>query len=187
MSAFNVFVPYELHFEVKKQNSGTIEIHINEKKTTLGPIFLNDCFNTTFVSEGILQINIQPFWIFISDEPNVTLMQISAYEQTNPEPIRGQFDCFQWFRPLSYAFEFNYGEEIQITRQSPIYQVKFFHPAESKFSLSECVLTPQIEEHVKGSLLQNFNHLTKWKKVFDFAGKRRPKSVLRFKENAWEI
>lgn len=186
-SSFDVCVPYDLSFEVKKQRSGAIEIHINQEKTTVGNKFLNDCFETSLVEEGIIQVNIHPFWVFISDEPNVIVSQLSAYRQTNPEPIRGQFDCYQWFRPMSYAFEFDFNQEIRISRQSPIYQVKFYHPTESNFSLSECILTPDIEKHIQGYSLQNFNQLTRWKKVFEFAGKRRPKSLLRFQDNSQEI
>lgn len=186
-SAFDIYVPYDLCFALRKAPNGDLGISINHERTTLGNEGLRHCFELGDANDGIVQINSHAFWTFISDEPNVQVLQLPSAGQTNPEPIRGQFDCYKWFRPITYSFYVPFNEEVFISSTSPIFQVKFFHPTESRFMLRECELTPAIEQQMKGSGLRGYNKKTKWRNVLDFAGSRRPKKVLKFMETAQEV
>lgn len=186
-SAFDFYVPYNLTFTVNRVDSGQFGISIDHQKTTIGEQWLRSSFELSFADEGTIQLGVHPFWMFISDEPGVVVTQLSAHNQTNPSPIRGQFNCYDWFRPLTYAFEFESGKEINITNDSPIFQVKFYHPNETNFVLQECEMTPEIARMASGSSLRSFNRKTKWNKVFAFAGQRRPKNVLQFPEGGYVV
>lgn len=186
-SAFDVYVPYDLCFSLIKSPEGNVGLSLNNEKTTLGEHGLKHCFELAEMHDGIVQINSHPFWTFISDDPNVRVVQLPSYGQTNPEPIRGEFDCYKWFRPITYAIKVEFDEEVFISSTSPIFQVKFFHPSETRFTLRECELTEEVKLHMKGAGLRGYNKKTKWHNVFDFAGKRRPKKVLQFTEWSQEI
>ena len=183
-SAFDIYVPYNMTFVITRNNDIHLGVSIDHQKTTVEERWLRSCFEMSFADEGTVQLGIHPFWMFISDEPDVIVTQLPAHNQTNPHPIRGQFNCYNWFRPITYAFEFESGKEINITSDSPIFQVKFYHPTESNFVLQECEMTPNIAKIADGSGLRSFNRKTKWNKVFEFSGQRRPKKVLQFSERA---
>lgn len=179
-SAFNVHVPYDFSFTVTKKENGDPLINCNPSETTLNPSFINNAVQLHHARSGVLQITVHPFWVFISDTPDVYVEQTSAFGQTNPEPIRGKFDCYKWIRPLSYGITFKYDEPVKIKRGSPIFQVKFHHPKENKFSLHECEATPEIKKFLMASQLRGFNRATKWTSVFDFTGRRRPRNLVHF-------
>lgn len=187
LSAFNVHVPYDFSFTLSRRDNGEVSVHYHSEKTTLSAEYLHRSLQLTHATNGVIQVLIHPFWTFISDTPEVYVEQTSAYEQTNPEPIRGKFDCFKWIRPLSYGIKVEFDKEVVITKDSPIYQVKFHHPREKRFVLKECVITPEIINQLAGSSLRSMNKSTNWSKIFEFSGRRRPKSLVRFSENGNEV
>jgi hypothetical protein len=186
-SAFDFYVPYDLVFTVIRHDDGRFGISIDNQKTSVDERWLRSAFELTFAEEGTVQLGVHPFWMFVSDEPGVVLTQLPAHNQSNPHPIRGQFDCYRWFRPITYAFEFESGRPIEINSNSPIFQVKFYHPTETKFILQECEMTPDIARISQGSSLRNFNRKTNWKSVFLFSENRRPKKLLKFSDKGFSV
>lgn len=180
-SAFNISLPYDLAFTIERDAVGNPIMIPDMSKTTLAePIARQALDLLTDVEGQTAQLTVSPNWVFISDTPGVILTLTSAYDQTNPPPIRGQFNIYNWFRPISYAFTYRFGEPMFIQRNSPIYQVKFYHPTESRFVVSECLITKSIEDHHRGQFMRRINSLTNWTQVFQFAKNRRPKKVLQF-------
>ena len=181
-SAFNVSVPYDFVFSVERGPHGTSQVNVDYEKTTVNEKIAQHLIDLTDAENGTIQINVHPFWIFISDEPNVLMTVLSAHNQINPHPIRGQFNIYNWFRPVSYAINFQYGETISIHRNSPIYQVKFYHPKETRFTLHECLVTPEIFEHQTGQFMRGLTKHVNWNRVFNYSSMRRPRHVLKFKK-----
>lgn len=183
-SAFDFYVPYDLCFTVNELPGGDFSVSVNNTLTTLSPQWLRNAFDLTFAPDGIVQVSTHASWCFISDDPSVIVTQLPADRQTNPHPIRGQFDCYNWCRPLTYAFKFSPGDEIFISSGSPIFQAKFYHPTEHRFTLQECEFTDVIRKMRLGAELRDFNRKTDWRKVFAFAKTRRPKKVIEFIKEA---
>lgn len=180
-SAFNVSLPYDLAFTIQQDGFGKPMMIPDMSRTTLAePIAVQALDIMTDIEGKTAQLTVSPNWVFISDTPGVLLTLTSAYGQTNPPPIRGQFDIYNWFRPVSYAFTYEYGVPMFIQRNTPIYQVKFYHPKETRFTVSECLITKEIEDHQRGQFMRRINSLTNWPQVFEFAKTRRPKKVLKF-------
>lgn len=186
MSSFSIGIPYDLTFCIRKGADGNHFVEYNDKETTLPKEVLPEVLNLDDIQDGVVQLVIQPFWMFISDTPDVTMTVQPAIGQTNPEPFRGQMNIYNWFRPTSYAFKVKINEWVQIRKDSPIFSVKFYHPEETHFVLGEIVKTQEITNRGQFSYVHNFlggQTFAKWKEIFKFAGKRRPKRVLNFIED----
>jgi hypothetical protein len=182
-SAFNVHVPYDFAFTVVKDVVGNRQVVVDYERTTINERIAHQVVDLSDADHGTIQINVHPFWVFISDEPGVVMSVGAAHNQTNPHPIRGQFNIFQWFRPVSYAIDFEYGKQIVIEKNKPIYQVKFWHPKEKNFSLEECTVTPEVFEHHSGQYIRSIIKYSGWDRIFKYAEKRRPAKVLKFRND----
>ena len=181
-SAFNIHVPYDLRFRVKKAANGDQSFVEFDRSftTSMGDFAFHNGISIEDIDDGVLQLSMHPFFMFISDDPNVSVTVLSAQGQLNPEPIRGQFNIYNWFRGTGYAFKATYDTWYTITKDSPIYQVKFYHPTETNFVVSECIKTPFIMSRETGQHLHGLIGKQKWSQIFDFNKNRRPKKVLQF-------
>jgi hypothetical protein len=186
LSAFNVGIAYDMKFRVRQTENKQHFVEYDRKETTLPEPSLPNAVSLEDFEEGIIQLPLIPFWMFISDEPGVVMTVQAAQGQTNPEPIRGQLNIYDWIRPSSYAFRATLDEWVTIKKSSPIYQVKFFHPNETYFTLSECEKTDDIfrlEQYKNIHSVVGSNSLSKWKEIWEFNRKRRPKKLLNFLED----
>lgn len=179
-SAFNIHIPYDLAFRIRKTPSNEVFVEFDRKNTSLPENALGSCIVPNDIDDGVIQLSIHPFWIFISDTPDVIMTVQGAQQQTNPDPIRGQFNIYNWFRGTSYAFKAEVDQEITISKDSPIYQVKFYHPTETNFTVSECYKNDFITARESGQHLHGMIGKMRWSNVFDFNKKRRPAKVLNF-------
>jgi len=180
LSAFNISVNYDLRFRVVQDDHGHMYVEFDEENCSLPSASLGRVLNTADIEHGIVQLGLLPFWIFISDDPDVVMTVQSAQGQTNPEPIRGQFNIYEWFRGTSYAFRVEFNQWVRISQDSPIYQVKFYHPSETRFSVGEIEKTPLISERERYGQLHVITGPQRWKEVWAFNRRRRPKHVLNF-------
>ena len=185
MSAFNIGIGFDARFRVRMSADKQYFVEFDPSHTTLPEEALGHAFSLEDFDDGIIQLGLFPHWIFISDDPNVLMTVQSAQKQTNPQPIRGQLDIYNWIRPTSYAFTAEVDQWVTLSKDSPIFQVKFYHPTENHFVVAECMKTPEIVKReqyrqlfsVTGSL-----SLRNWKQIWAFNGRRRPKTLLEFIE-----
>lgn len=186
MSSFNIGIAYDMKFCVRKTPDGKYFVEYDHSGTTLPNDALHNALNLDDIEDGVVQLTLHPFWMFISDDPNVVMTVQPAVGQTNPEPFRGQFNIYNWFRSTSYAFKIKVDEWVTISRNSPIFSVKFYHPTETHFTIAEIRKTMEIQNREQFSGVhsiiggQSFN---KWREIWKFNGKRRPKKVLEFIED----
>jgi hypothetical protein len=186
MGAFSLGIAYDMRFCVRKTADGEYWVEYDRSFTTLPEEALAHAIVMQNIQEGVAQLNLLPNWMFISDTPDVQMIIVPALGQTNPEPFRGQLNIYNWFRNTSYAFKVKVDEWVTISKNSPIFAVKFVHPEESHFVLGEIKLTPEIERHARymeaHGILGN-QTFAKWREIFKFNGKRRPAKVLQFIED----
>lgn len=186
LSSFNIGIAYDMHFCVRKTSEGKYFVEYNHAGTTLPEEALANALNLDDVEDGVVQLVLHPFWMFISDDPDVVMTVQPAVGQTNPEPFRGQLNIYNWFRPSSYAFRVKIDEWVKISKDSPIFQVKFYHPTETHFVLGEVKKTQAIYDRERYSAVHSIvggQTFAKWREIFKFAGKRRPPRVLEFIED----
>lgn len=182
-SSFAVGLAYDLRFCVRQSNNGEFFLEFDRSITSLPESSLNRAIDLSNIGAGIVQLALHPFWMFISDTKDVQMVILPAIGQTNPEPIRGQFNIYDWFRHTSYAFRVEPNTWVTLSRNSPIFSVKFFHPTETHFALQEIDKTPQIRRHERNMELHSIiGHQTfaKWREIFLFNRHRRPATVLNF-------
>jgi hypothetical protein len=180
LSAFNIYTNYDMRFRVKKTPTGEYFVEFDEKKTTISQQMLGEAMSLADIEDGVIQLSILPFWMFISDVPGVIMTVQGAQQQTNPDPIRGQLNIYDWWRGTAYAFKASVDEWITISKNSPIYQVKFYHPEETHFTVGEIHKTEVILRRENFGNLHNLTGPQKWKEIWAFNRHRRPKSVLNF-------
>jgi len=180
-SAFNIHVPYDLKFRIKRapQNKEPF-IEYDRSQTSLDEEGCGHALALQDLDDGVAQLSLHPFFMFLSDTPDVIMTVLGAQGQTNPEPIRGQFNIYNWFRGTSYAFKVEEEKWYTISRSSPIYQVKFYHPSETHFLVAEALKTPFLDSRESGQRLHGMIGPQKWPSIFDFNKKRRPKKVIQF-------
>ena len=186
MSSFSVGIAYDMLFCVRKAADGTYWVEFDRSVTTLPEDTLAHSLNIIHAEYGIVQLALHPFWMFVSDDPDVHMLVLPAVGQTNPEPFRGQLNIYNWFRHTSYAFKVKVDEWVKISRNSPIFAVKFWHPTETHFVLGEIVKTDDIRRYERNMDLHNIigsQTFSKWREIFKFNSKRRPAKVLQFIED----
>lgn len=180
LSAFNISTNYDMKFRVKKTPTGEYFVEFDDSKTTVPKQMLGEALSLADMDDGVIQVSMVPFWMFISDVPGVLMTVQGAQMQTNPDPIRGQLNIYDWFRGTSYAFKAEVDEWITITKDSPIYQVKFYHPEETHFTVAEIEKTDVIRERESYGNLHHLTGSQRWKEIWQFNRNRRPKNVLKF-------
>lgn len=186
MGSFSIGIAYNLRFCVRKSQDGKYWVEYDRSFTSLPEPILPNCLNLDNIEYGVVQLNIHPNWMFISDTPNVHMIVIPASGQTNPEPFRGHLNIYNWFRHTSYAFRVKIDEWVTVSKDSPIMAVKFVHPEETHFVIKEVRKTREIESRAQFMVIHNLvgsQTFSRWKDIFKFNGKRRPKKVLEFIED----
>ena len=179
-SAFNVGVNYDATFRLLNAGNDNWTVEFDDSLTTIPVDARRFLLSLRDAESGVLQLALMPFWIFLSDDPSVIMTLQGAQDQTNPEPIRGQFDIYDWVRSTSYAFKFEPGEWISIESKSPIYQVKFYHPTERHFSVGEISKSEYISKAEGFSQIHQFAGPQNWNLIWRFNRRRRPKKLLKF-------
>lgn len=186
MGAFSIGIAFDLRFCVRRSPEGKVWVEYDRTFTTLPEESLPHALNLDGIEFGVVQLNLHPNWMFVSDTPNVYMVILPAVGQTNPEPFRGQLNIYNWFRHTSYAFRVKIDEWVTISKDSPIMSAKFFHPEDSHFVLKEIRRTQDIEKRARFMdvhALIGGQTFARWREIFQFNGKRRPKKVLQFIED----
>jgi hypothetical protein len=186
MGSFSIGIAYDMRFCVRKTPEEGYWVEYDRSFTSLPEQALPHAISLDDIESGLVQLNIHPNWLFLSDTPDVQMVIIPAVGQTNPEPFRGQLNIYNWVRHTSYAFRARVDEWVTISKNSPIMAVKFLHPTETHFVLGEIRRTDEITEHSRYMDLHNIiggQTFASWRKIFSFNGKRRPKRLMYFIED----
>ena len=181
-NTFVIHAPYTLEYTVSKNADGSLWWEIHPENTTLSigsPTFPTEDI-VQIQGDAFAQINPRPQWGFISDTPNVYLLQHTNGITTNPQIVSGMFDIYKWpDRAVSVAYPVEIGKRVRINKGEPWYNITFITPNFEPVKLVRMYertgfLSATRNKHNTSYMSKQF-----WPRVFDYFASIRPKRLIK--------